>query len=271
MRFAPDNAKIVLGMIEDGLKDPAEPSLRLAKLWHKALFARCHGLTADLRQITGDKVHGGPFKGMKLTEDAILTYRTTVMLGCYEHELHPVFEKVIATPYTRILNIGCSVGYYAVGLAMRMPHVIIEAFDIDPEARRKCADLARANGVEDRVKISGQFYGDDFAKYAGEKILALVDIEGAETELLTPAAYPALRNMDVIVELHDVFNPAISKIVTERFRDSHAINFIPNQNFLPDMTGILAPGHYLDPFDHLLLGWESRDGATPWGVYTARD
>jgi SAM-dependent methyltransferase len=270
MRFAPDDAKIVLGIIEGELKSPDEPSLRLARLWHMTLLARCRGLTADLRRIIGDTVHGGPFKGMKLTEDAIKSYRTAVMLGCYEHELHPVFEKVMATDYTRILNIGCSVGYYAVGLAMRMPHVIIEAFDIDPEARRKCAELARANGVEDRIKISGEFFGDDFAKYEGEKILALVDIEGAETELLAPAAYPALRKMDVIVELHDVFNPAISKIVTERFMGSHNIRFIPNQNILPDMTGILAPGHYIDPFDQVLLGWESRDGATPWGVYYAK-
>ena len=64
-------------------------------------------------------------------------------------------KKLLPTDYARILNIGCSVGYYAVGLAVRMPHVIVEAFDIDAEARRKCLDMAQANGVEESRSYFG--------------------------------------------------------------------------------------------------------------------
>jgi hypothetical protein len=207
---------------------------------------------------------------MILTKEALLIYQAPMLLGCYEHELHPVFKSVIAGTHTHILNIGCSVGYYAVGLAVRMPNATIEAFDIDAEARRKCLDMARANGVEDRVSVSGQFYGDDFAKYKDKNTLVLMDIEGAEKDLLNPEKYPSLRKMDVIVELHDLMDPTISKTISDRFASSHTIEIIKNRTSLPDVSKLLPEDYYLDPYDHILMGWECRDGKTPWGVFRVK-
>jgi hypothetical protein len=272
MEFSPAEAEISLKIAENILKEdiPVPSQLRLKKLVWTLLCLRARALTNGLRLLTGDKVCGGPFKDMVLTNDALIAYQAPLLLGCYEHELHPFFEDAIAKNYARILNIGCSVGYYAVGLARRMPTVVIEAFDIDEVARNKCQEMARVNGVEDRVHISGEFFGKDFEKYADKKTLVIMDIEGAEKELLNPEAFPSLRKMDVLVELHDFGDPTISKTILPRFEPSHTIEIIKNRTSLPDVDKLLPESYHLDPYDHMLLGWECREGKTPWGVFRVK-
>jgi len=207
---------------------------------------------------------------MALTEAAISAYLSPILLGCYEHELHPVFEKVVAGKYARVLNIGCSVGYYAVGLAYRMPKTSIEAFDIDPQAQKHCRDMANNNNVADRVSVSGLFCGDDFAKYKAEKTLVLMDIEGGEKDLLDPEKYPALQKMDIIVEMHDLLDATISTVLRTRFAPTHTVEIFKNRASLPEIEKLLPENYYLDPYDHFVLGWERRDGRTPWGVFRAK-
>ena len=223
MHYTREAAQIVLDMVDECMKSNDPPELKVRKIWWDMMYMRAIALSNDLRALVGNKVQGGPFKDMLLTQDAITQYMSPFQLGTYEHELHPVFEKIIAGNYTHILNIGCSVGYYAVGLARRMPHKTIKAFDTDPEARRKCAEMAYLNGVQDRVLISGQFDGERFDNYADGKTLVLMDIESAETQLLDPVKYPALLKMDVVVELHDLMDHTISKTVCARFTASHKV------------------------------------------------
>jgi len=270
MNYSEQQAEIILRAAESCLRENTAPAFKLKKLWWTLLATRSQVLTNGLLPLTGMKVYDGPFKGMIVTEPALNQYRTTVLLGCYEQELHPTFEKIISTPYTRILNIGCSVGYYTVGLALRMPHITVEAFDTDPVAQKACMKMAQANHVQDRVRVSGEFHGEDFAKYSDEKTLVLMDIESGEVPLLDPMRYPALQKMDVIVELHDLMDPTISKTVSERFIPSHKVEIVKNHTTLPDISALLPETYYLDPFDQLLLSWEGHDGSTPWGIYIAK-
>ena len=76
-------------------------------------------------------------------------------------------------------DIGCAEGYYAVGMAGRMPATRVDAFDIDPAAQRACGELAARRGVAERVRVGARFTADDFAAYAGRKTLVLCDVEGA--------------------------------------------------------------------------------------------
>jgi hypothetical protein len=77
--------------------------------------------------------------------------------------------------------------------------------------------------------------------------------------------------MDVIVELHDLMDPLISKTISDRFEASHDIEIIRNQTSLPDVEKLLPEGAYVDPYDHMLLGWECRDGKTPWGLFRVKN
>jgi hypothetical protein len=271
MDYSPENASVLLSLIENSLQQDEGPSVKINRIWARILNLRMRALTNGLRQIIGETVFGGPFKGMKLTEKALNQYHSAALLGCYEHELHHIVESIIAKNYPHVLNIGCSVGYYAVGLALRMPQLNVDAHDFSPEARAACDEMARINQVGERVRVSGQFYGDDFARYENQRTLLLMDIEGGEAELLNPDRYPALKKMDIVVELHDLVVPGISKAVCERFAPTHSIELIRNQNFLPDLTRVLSPTSDLDPFDHLLMGWDGRNGPTPWGIFRVRE
>ena len=270
MIYEPEQAAHILQHVEAVFHEDRSTSYKVKKIWWMLAYFRARGLATGLSQSLKSEVAGGPFKGMKLTEKALETYHAPLLLGSYEHELHGFFEQAAQAGYKRILNIGCSVGYYAVGLALRMPTVIVDAFDINAEARADCAALAALNGVQDRVRVQGEFRGEAFADYLQDKALAVVDIEGAETALMNPDAYPALRRIDMLIEMHDTVESSTSRALVQRFTASHDIHVIPNRATLPDLAGIVPSGTYIDPFDHLLLGWECRDGPTPWGLFRVK-
>ncbi len=125
--------------------------------------------------------------------------------------------------------------------------------------------MAALNKVSERVTVSGLFRGDDFAKYADMKTFVLMDIEGGETALLNPVAFPVLKKMDILVELHDIIDTTISKTVMDRFAATHDITFVANKPAMFDFTRF-AGTNYVDPFDSLIMAWENRDGPTPWAV-----
>ncbi len=218
----------------------------------------------------GNKVFAGPFRGMEIIPEAMDHIFLPQLLGTYEWELHETVESIIAKPYKHILNIGSSHGYYSIGFAMRMPGVTVHAYDIDDVARQRCRKMAEVNGVEDRVIVGGEFKGDDFAKYSGEETLVFMDIEGAERELLDPDKYPALKGMDVVVEMHDCIIEGLSKTIPERFNESHDMTTYKNTPFYFPMEKILGPDYPLHHFDNTLATWEGRAGPTPYGVFTKK-
>ncbi len=270
MRHPPNQAVLILKHAEAILHGEEAPEVKLHRLWLTLAFLHAHALADGLRGQLGASVYSGPFKGMRLTPQAMDGAYAPVLLGAYERELHPFIEQAIARTYDAVLNIGCAYGYYSVGFALRLPHAEIHAFDIDENARRKCADMAALNGVSDRVRIGGEFKAEDFAAWKGKKALCFVDIEGAELQLLDPMHYPALAGLDLIVELHDIYNPAITKIIKERFAPTHDLTFLPNRQETFNFSPLFGQEAYVDAFDQFLVGWENRDGPTPWIVMLAK-
>jgi 2-polyprenyl-3-methyl-5-hydroxy-6-metoxy-1,4-benzoquinol methylase len=92
-------------------------------------------------------VQDGPFAGMNfplMPADGCVMPK---LLGSYEEELHPFFNRFAGTDYDLIIDIGCAEGYYAVGLARLFERARVLAYDIDANARQRCSELARLNGV----------------------------------------------------------------------------------------------------------------------------
>ena len=144
----------------------------------------------------------GPLKGMDFLPQSADGCHIAKLLGCYEQPLLPYIEAAIQAGYPTILNIGCAEGNYSVGMARHMPATRVLAFDLNPKAQEVFTALVAKNGMADRVSVGALFQPEDFAAYAGERVLVLCDIEGAERELLDPAKAPALAGMDLIVESH---------------------------------------------------------------------
>jgi hypothetical protein len=212
-------------------------------------------------------VRGGLFKGMQYLKNSSQGMLISRLLGCYEAELHPYFEAFLAEGTEAIIDVGCAEGYYTVGLARLAPGVVVHAHDIDDNARRLCAELARRNGVEDRVKIGGEFKPADFQAFAGRRAIVLVDAEGAEVDVLDPAQAPALAEMRIVVETHDFIRPGAEATITARFAATHEITrVLPH----PKMVDLPAWMTELNDLDLLLSTWECRDLPTPWLVMRPR-
>lgn len=258
----------VVGWIAEDLADATLTNRqRLGKLLPMLCRWRATLIRDKLVQDYAGVVQSGPFAGLAGVDAVLEGCHVPKLLGSYERELHPLVERIVATGYATLVNVGCAEGYYAVGLARRAPSAIAHAFDSNEGAQEACRRLAVLNGVADRVRVGGTLAGSDLPALVAGRTLLVCDIEGAEGELLDPDAFPALRAMDVLVECHDCFTPDLSATIASRFAASHAIERF-EQAFIPfDLPAAFAR---VPELDRLLALWEWRSGPTPWLFMTAR-
>lgn len=238
-------------------------ALRLLSKWRSVLIQN------TLLEQQGTVVMQGPLHGLDFLPQSAEGCHIAKLLGCYEQPLQPFIEQAIQANYPTILNIGCAEGYYAVGMARRMPHTQVLAFDLNPKAQEVCRGLAQKNGVADRAQIGALFKPEDFAAYAGQKVLLLCDIEGGEKDLLNPEQSPALKGMDIILESHDCLIPGITQEIIRRFEASHDITLVQD-NGQRQLQNTPAWFNNLAHLDQLLATWEWRSGPTPWLVMKAK-
>lgn len=222
---------------------------------------RAHLVENSLRARSGNRVLGGPFKGMAYPVAASEGAGAARLLGSYEASLHPVIEGVVDRTYDLIFDIGAAEGYYAVGLALRLPGADVRAHDTDARARAACKALAEANGVAARVQVGAEATPKDLALCEGRKALVLCDIEGAEETLLDPSRAPGLAAADILVEVHELMRPGLCATLQARFAATHRVTRIDRRlddAFLP------AWMEEASDLDRLVALWEWRGGPTPW-------
>ncbi|MCZ8335127.1 MAG: hypothetical protein O9328_12755 [Rhodobacteraceae bacterium] len=230
-------------------------ALRLLAKWRSELLGQA------LLERSGDRVLWGPFKGMAYPVRAAEGARTPRLIGCYEASLVPVIEEIALGGYDRVIDIGSAEGYYAVGLALRLPGARVIARDTDATAQAACAELARINGVAERVEIGGAVNPGDFDGMIAGRTLILCDIEGEEEALLDPDVAPRLREADLLVEVHEGMRPGCLDLLERRFAPSHHIQRFGRR--LQD-EGMPPWAEKLSDMDRLLLLWEWRASPTPW-------
>jgi hypothetical protein len=206
-----------------------------------------------VKQTTGRVVATGPFRGMRyidLDRAPLGSPIAPSLLGSYEAELHPLLEDLISQRFPRVVNIGSAEGYYAVGMALRLPDAEVFAFEADDATRALCGEMAALNGVSERVHLEGCCVADRLDHVvAGQPTLVICDCEGCELDVLDPDAAPALAGATVLVELHDFVNPTITETIERRFGPSHDIEFIdmaerspePYQQWLAPLPAWIRP------------------------------
>lgn len=226
---------------------------------HSQKVAHGWGLPALGRQIAhhyGPRVLSGPFRGMTLAEPAFREHVAPYLLGTYESEVHPWLNRLLTGHYTVALDVGCSVGYYAVGLARLLDcHVL--AFDTDWWARRAVRETARANGVAGGVTILGACRPDWLRRHLPDHSLIVSDCEGYEATLFANRI-PALDHATLIIECHG----ETESVLRERFSDTHRIETIRSvQGTKPSPV----PLTFLSPEDAIRATVETR-GPQTWLV-----
>lgn len=176
------------------------------------------------------RVLGGPFEGMAYYNKTIWGTITSKWLGCYEEEIQPVIDEIIRTGYPVIVDVGAAEGYYAVGLAKRLPGSRVITYDIDPIARIRQKQLAELNDIRN-LEVRELCSHSDFDSIPTKGTVVICDIEGFELELLDPEKCPSLEKMDILVENHHFKGNDVSTVaaaIEARFSSTHAITRFTN-------------------------------------------
>jgi hypothetical protein len=217
----------------------------------------------------GTRVQAGPFEGMILPEETSWFDGDMVskLLGVYEAALQDVLRSILSRSYDSCFNIGCAEGYYAVGLARRSESIQVHAFDCDAAARRVCAAAATLNGVSKRVAVHDRCTRGLLNRLLQSHSLLVVDCEGAEAELLDPAAVPGLISADLIVECHDFLDRSITPRLKRAFALTHQIRRIDESRLTPPLHPFLSSRSAAQ--QSLLLN-EFRPEPMHWLVCTRR-
>ena len=188
----------------------------------------------------------GPFQGMRYFPRSCGSTILPKLLGTYECEIAPAVEAIAASGCDRVVDVGAAEGYYAVGLALRIPGVPLIGFEMDASARYYLRRLVRLNGVEDRVEIRGECGLEELAESleGAARPVVVCDCEGAEGVLLDPDRVPGLRRAWLLVETHDDIVPGVSARVKSRFAATHDVETVRSR---PRGPADLPPGCDLTP------------------------
>lgn len=228
----------------------------------------------EIHQMFSDAVvRTGPFAGLRYAEmTSIGSALYPKLLGSYESELHPWIEEACQAGYTEIIDVGCAEGYYAIGLAMRVPQATIYAYDIYDGAQRLCADFAKLNRVDDRVVVRSLFTADELPSIPiRQRGLIVCDCEGGENEIFTPQTRSHFADWDLLIETHDFLDITISTRLPELFRETHELRTLLSVDDIqkaktydyPDLAG-------LDLATRRAILAEYRPGLMEWQFFRSR-
>lgn len=229
---------------------------------------------AEAERLFADKrVRNGPFKGLIYPDfRALGSTMFPKLLGSYERELHPLIGQILDNDYSAVVDVGCAEGYYAVGMALRLPNARVFAYDINEKARSQCAKMARLNGVNDRLTISAHCDPRTLIELGLiRRALVISDCEGYEKALFTPEVVLALAAHDFLIETHDLFDITISVELRKRFAATHDLQVVTS---IDDVQ----KAHYydyaeLEPYDleqRKKLLAERRRSIMEWFFFTPK-
>ena len=201
-----------------------------ARLDHERLFP-AEWANRRVRDRFGDRVQAGPFTGFTYPDWGLaqVDLFAPKLLGSFERELHAAVEQAIGERPATVVNVGAAEGYYAVGLARRLPSARVIAFEADDRHHAAFVAIAELNGVQDRVELRGACSTDSLREVVVTGSLVICDCDGCELPLLDPELVPELRSCTLIVEAHDLLVEGVTPTLRERFAPTHHVEDVPTE------------------------------------------
>jgi hypothetical protein len=242
---------------------PALPAMR-RRAWRASAAARP---TDAFIKANGLTVAAGPFSGLVYPprEEWRIRDLAAKLSGAYESELGDTVDRLIAARPTLVVDVGSAEGYYAVGLALRLPGATVLAYDIDSEQRELLAAVARLNRVADRV-IGREYFPSSGWMTDSERVAVIFDCEGAERELVDPAAHPGLRRATMLIELHEFVDRDLVDRLKRRCAPTHTAEIVVQQDRRVEDWPAVARLAGLAPAERQLLLDERRPERMRWLV-----
>jgi len=224
-------------------------------------------LSKFISELKNYTVGYGPFQGLKFSGHEIWTKHClgNMILGLYEKE---VMDEIIlsAGKYQIFLDVGAADGFFAVGVLLKNIYERCLAYEIDITAQKNIRNLAKINGVEEKIEIFSEFNAQTLETQKIEKCIILIDIEGAEFDLLDQTTFLNLKRCKLIVELHEFgenSNQKISQLI-EKSNSTHKFKFLETG---PRDLSSIPEVRNLSDNDRWLLCSEGRPYLMRWIVF----
>ncbi|MEO1701541.1 MAG: methyltransferase domain-containing protein [Pseudomonadota bacterium] len=189
-----------------------------------------HAAIEKLYEGSTPVILAGSFTGLQYANTSYGSALLPKLLGSYEEPIHSWIEEVCNSKYyAAIFDVGCAEGYYACGLAMRLPATQVYAYDINKDATRLAKEIAQLNALNN-IYFSDLFDIKDIYRrqdrYENGRIFLMMDIEGDEIKYLNSKNISFVEGVDILVELHDCFYPGITQIIVDALSNSHEISIV---------------------------------------------
>lgn len=197
--------------------------------WRNALFATVARITAGRIDLTEGaairsskrrisrriarnaeyRVKYGPFAGLRLSTTPLWGTGESgaQCLGLYEKEIQELLAEIQRERRKSVLiDVGGADGFFALGSLFSGMFSRCITFEANAALRAGLDELAYANQIRDNIEIRGLATQDalvDAVRECGGDCVVLCDIEGGEYALFESALLVAIKNIDVIIELHE--------------------------------------------------------------------
>lgn len=207
-------------LIESELAYFAPMSSRAAKsspeeraAWRaETIRQRQERISLEVYEIAQGRVLYGPFAGMRLSRNR---WWGTLDLGAqclgqYEKEvLAQISDRSSRRKKRCFIDIGAADGYYTTGALFSALFDHAVAFEVAPEGQAAIEASWRENGAPGDLQIFGEASAESLLalpKTLLNGAFVLVDVEGAEFDILSAELLRGLESATVIVEIHNWIN-----------------------------------------------------------------
>ena len=179
-----------------------------AKWRQETVRQRHERVSLEVYDLCKGVVRYGPFTGMAINSAPWWGKLDlgSQCLGLYEKEILSYFDCLAEHAYSMFVDIGAADGYYAVGmlLAKKVDHAV--CFEMSEKGRNAIRETWNQNQQPGTLEVFSEATPDSLCESLPsslENALVLIDVEGAEFDLLTDAVLCLLSNSTVIVEIHN--------------------------------------------------------------------
>jgi precorrin-6B methylase 2 len=230
-------------------------------------------LGQSLSQTLDHTVAYGPFTGLRLSDTSWwgAADRGSMLLGIYEKEVLEVLESLSHDRET-FIDVGAADGYYAAGAVASGQFDRAICFELSEEGQAAIIDNATRNNVLERVHVLGEATSETVGALEQQfsidlsRTVFLIDIEGAEFELLTEKFMQQVKSAALIVEIHDWEKGSASAVtdLVDRALEIFSVDWITTG--ARDMSQFPELSEWPDD-DRWILCSESRRKLMSWLVF----
>jgi len=135
-------------------------------------------------------------------------------LGIYEYEILVELEVLLEGQNKTFIDIGAADGYYAVGALFSGLCGKVICFEQSEAGRTTIRDNWKANGAHGSLIVQGEANNESLSALKESDVnnaVVLIDVEGAEFDILTEPVLEKLKRCVVILEVHNWAEDFVSR------------------------------------------------------------